>query len=88
MEDEILSILRCENKTCILITHDIEEAVALSDRVAVLSKRPTYVKQIYDIGLSKKYGSALGARNDSEFKNYFNAIWDTLDIQMGGVVNG
>ena len=87
LEDEILSILRNERKTCVLITHDIEEAVALSDRVAVMSKRPTSVKNIYEIGLSKQHGSVMKARLDSKFKEYFNLIWDELDIQMGGVAN-
>lgn len=88
LEDEILSILKNEKKTCILITHDIEEAVALSDRVAVMSKRPTKVKEVYDIGLACHYGSAMKARSAPDFKNYFNMIWDRLDIQMEGVVNG
>ena len=84
LEDEILSILRREKKTCILITHDIEEAVALSDRVAVMSKRPTTVKEIYDIGLSARYQSAMKSRLDNSFKGYFNEIWNRLDIQMEG----
>lgn len=87
LENDILSILRNENKTCVLITHDIEEAVALSDRVAVMSKRPTTVKSIYDIGLSAKYGSVLEARSDPNFRNFFNQIWQELDLQMGGIVN-
>jgi NitT/TauT family transport system ATP-binding protein len=88
LEDEILSILKKENKTCVLITHDIEEAIALSDRVAVMSKRPTSVKQVYDVKLASKYGSVMQARTDANFKNFFNQIWSELDIQMGGAVNG
>ncbi|WP_340014032.1 ABC transporter ATP-binding protein [Paenibacillus sp. FSL K6-1318] len=85
LEDEILSILKSEGKTGVLITHDIEEAIAISDRIAVMSKRPTTVKQIYDIGLASQYGSALKARSDQKFKQYFESIWSELDIQMGRI---
>lgn len=83
LEDEILSILREEGKTGVLITHDIEEAISVSDRVFVMSKRPTFVKKTYDIGLSAQHGSAMKARSDSRFKQYFEEIWSELDIQMG-----
>lgn len=85
LEDEILSILRNEGKTGVLITHDIEEAISVSDRIFVMSKRPTYVKQTYDIGLSAHYGSAMKARSDAKFKGFFEEIWSELDIQMGRV---
>lgn len=85
LEDEILSILKSEGKTGVLITHDIEEAIAISDRIAVMSKRPTTVKQVYDIGLASQYGSALKARSDQKFKQYFESIWAELDIQMGRI---
>ena len=38
----------------LLITHDIEEAVSLSDRVIVLSHRPTRIKAVYDIELGRR----------------------------------
>ena len=40
LEDEVATILKRANKTVILVTHDISEAVAMSDRVIVISKRP------------------------------------------------
>ena len=85
LEEEILSILKNENKTCVLITHDIEEAIALSDRVAVMSKRPTSVKKTYDISLAARHGSVMKARADRHFKDFFAAIWSDLDIQLEGV---
>lgn len=83
LEDEILSILRNEGKTGVLITHDIEEAISVSDRVIVMSKRPTYVKQTYEVGLAAEHGSAMKARSDVRFKSFFEQIWSELDIQMG-----
>lgn len=86
LEDEILSILKNEGKTGVLITHDIEEAISVSDRVFVMSNRPTYVKQTYEIGLAGKHGSAMKARTDVAFKQYFEQIWSELDIQMGRAI--
>ncbi len=59
MQKEVLKIWESEKKTMILVTHDIEEAVYLSDRVIVLSERPGEIKNIIniDIGRPRKRGS-------------------------------
>ena len=49
--EDVSSIIRSENKTAILVTHDISEAVAMSDRVIVLSARPATVKNIFNIDI-------------------------------------
>lgn len=83
LEEEIVSILRESGKTVVLITHDIGEAIAMSDRVAVMTQRPTSVKKVYDVGLARKHGSCLKARNDPMYSKFFDAIWADLDIQIG-----
>lgn len=50
MRNELLRVLREENHTVILITHDVEEAIYLADRVVVLSPRPTTVQSVFQIG--------------------------------------
>ena len=80
--DDIFRIIKKENKTAILVTHDIAESISLSDRVMVLSKRPGTVKNIYSIMLSKKEKSPLAAREAPEFKDYFNMIWKELDVHV------
>jgi NitT/TauT family transport system ATP-binding protein len=67
------------NKTVILVTHDIDEAVALSKRVVVLSGRPARVKIVHDIDISSH--SPIAARSDSRFSGYFHALCADLDIQ-------
>ncbi|MGE5507481.1 MAG: ABC transporter ATP-binding protein, partial [Chitinophagales bacterium] len=82
LEDEVSRILREERKTVILVTHDISEAIAMSDRVVVLSHRPAVVvnEHLIDLGLGDKH-SALSARNDSPaFRTYFSAIWKELEV--------
>ncbi|WP_044298192.1 ABC transporter ATP-binding protein, partial [Clostridioides difficile] len=50
--DDVYSIIKNENKSTILVTHDIGEAISISDKVAILSKRPATIKNIYDIELN------------------------------------
>lgn len=77
--DDIWGIIRKEKKTAILITHDISEAISMSDRVVVLSKRPGTVKRIFDIRLSISNRTPFTARSAPEFKDYFNLIWKELN---------
>lgn len=80
--DEIGSILRKENKTAILVTHDIAEAISMSDKVIVLSKRPAYIKGIYTIELTCDIKSPMRCREAPEFRIYFNKIWKELDVHV------
>ena len=47
--EDIYKILKNENITALMVTHDISEAISMSDRVIVLTQRPDTVKEIYDI---------------------------------------
>ena len=82
VSDEIGTIIRKEKKTAILVTHDISEAISLSDRVIVLTKRPATVKCIFSIHLSIDEYSPMKAREAPEFKEYFNSIWKELDVHV------
>jgi NitT/TauT family transport system ATP-binding protein len=79
--NEVGEILRREKITTILVTHDIPEAVSLSDRVIVFSKRPAKVKKIYDISFTDCQGdrTPMKCRNSNEFGEYFRQIWRDLD---------
>lgn len=75
---DICRIIRSKNKTALLITHDLSEAISLADRVIILSKRPATVKMEVDIHLSASGSSPLAARNAPEFQYYFNLLWEAL----------
>ncbi|MBE5881728.1 MAG: ABC transporter ATP-binding protein [Lachnospiraceae bacterium] len=77
--DDIGKIIRNEGKTAVLVTHDIGEAISLSSRILVLSKRPTTIKKEYNIPFRKLGLSPLEIRNEKEFGTYFNAIWKELN---------
>ena len=81
LSDDIYNIIKNENKTAIMVTHDLGEAVSISDRVIVLSKRPTTVKKIYNIEYEKRE-NPINNRNKEEFRYYYNAIWRDLDVHV------
>ena len=78
ISDDIYKIIKKEGKTAIMVTHDLEQAVSMSDRVIVLSKRPSVVKNIYDIKFSNKL-SPINKRKCDEFGKYIDLIWKELD---------
>ena len=51
ISDDIYKIIKNEGITAIMVTHDIAEAVSMSDKVIVLTKRPAVIKKIYEINL-------------------------------------
>ncbi len=79
VSDEIFGIIKKEGKTAILVTHDISEAISMSDRVLVFTQRPTRLKCEHEIWLSAG-ASPIARRNAPEFKEYFNQIWKELDV--------
>jgi NitT/TauT family transport system ATP-binding protein len=85
--DEVVDVLRDEKKTVILVTHDIGEAVGMTDRVIVLSRRPGRIKAEYRIdfgnGGNRRPG-VLEARNLPAFNTYFNLLWRELDVHVEG----
>lgn len=75
--DDIGIIIRKENKTVILVTHDLSEAVSFGDRVIVLTKRPGTIQKIVDTKFPLNL-SPLERRNTPEFKDYFNMLWKEI----------
>jgi NitT/TauT family transport system ATP-binding protein len=82
LERDLHRIIRDNRKTALLVTHDIEEAVSMSDRVIVLSGRPAQVKKVYDIGLTVTADrTPMNSRDAPEFRGYCKSIWEDLDIE-------
>lgn len=78
--DDIWSILKKEQKTAILVTHDLAEAISMADRVLVLSSRPG--RLVKDLPLhfeDLETDSPVNRRNAKEFKSYFNLLWKELN---------
>ena len=77
--DDIGKIIKREEKTAILVTHDISEAISMADRVIVLGKRPASITKIISIVLTIDNRTPFTSRSAPEFKNYFNEIWKELN---------
>ena len=78
VSDDVYKIIKEENKTVVMVTHDIAEAISLSDKVVVLSKRPCKVKKIYGINLSNK-DTPINNRKDDRFSYYYEQLWRDID---------
>ncbi len=81
ISDDIYSIIKNEGKTAIMVTHDIAEAISMSDRIIVLSKRPAIVKKIYNINFKEK-STPINNRKAKEFADYYDKIWRDLDVHI------
>jgi NitT/TauT family transport system ATP-binding protein len=77
MQAELLRIWRESGKTIIFVTHQIDEAVYLSDRVVVLSARPGRLKQVVDIDLERP--RQLEVKRSPEFTAYTLEIWQMIE---------
>lgn len=78
VSSDIGRIIRSTNKTAILVTHNLSEAISLADRVLVLSKRPSSIRKDMEIHLTLPDDSLLAYRKAPEFQDYFNEIWELL----------
>lgn len=77
---DIYDILRNEGITALIVTHDISEAISMSDRVIVLSNRPATVKEIHKIDFEMENRTPLNCRESPKFSKYFDTIWKGLDV--------
>ncbi|AEE68168.1 ABC transporter ATP-binding protein [Bordetella pertussis] len=84
ISDEVVDILRRERKTVVLVTHDIGEAIAMTDRVIVLSRRPGRLKSQYCINFAEPRPTPFQARSRPEFNTYFEQLWEELDVHVEG----
>ncbi len=73
--EDVFSIIKAEKKTAILVTHDISEAISMSDKIIVLTTRPAQVKCIFE---PKLVGAPLKRRESEDFGKYFEKIWKEL----------
>lgn len=76
--DDIGTIIKKEEKTAILVTHDLSEAVSLANKIIVLSKRPAQIECIVPLDFPENV-TPFERRAMPQFKDYFNIIWKELN---------
>jgi NitT/TauT family transport system ATP-binding protein len=77
LQEELLQIWRRTGTTIVFITHDIEEAVFLGQRVAVMTTRPGRVEAVLDITLDRT-STEIDIRSTAQFAQYRHEIWNLL----------
>ena len=77
---DVYEILRKEKMTALIVTHDISEAISMSDKVLVLTKRPGTVKNIHKIDFKMKNRTPINVREAPKFSEYFNILWKELGV--------
>lgn len=81
LSNDLYKIIKQEGKTAIMITHDIAEAISMSERIIVLTKRPCQIKKIYNIKLDNP-SLPTENRKDNKFNYYYDQIWRDIDVNL------
>lgn len=79
LTDDVYKIIKEKNISSIIITHNIEEAVSIADRIIVLSDRPSIIKNIYKTNFNNL--PSLN-RKEENFNQLCTQIWKDIDIHV------
>ena len=78
MANELLALWERSEPSVMFVTHDLEEAIALADRVVVMTAGPGTVKSVYEIDLPRPRGAVQEIRFDRRFLELYQQIWESL----------
>src|SRR5262247_3406075 len=81
MQEELLRILESEQKTMIFVTHSIDEAIVLGDRIAVMSRRPGRIREIFPVDIPRPR-KILTVRAHPRYIELRNSIWEMLKFEQ------
>ena len=79
--DDVASIIKEEKKNAILVTHDLQEAISMSDRIFVLTKRPANIKSIHTTKFDKSL-TPFEKRQTLEAEKLFNTLWEEIQDEQ------
>ena len=79
VQNDVYNIIKQEKKSALIVTHDISEAIALSDKIIILTNRPASIKKMIDIKINNL--SPLERRKHITFSEYYNEICTELGIK-------
>ncbi len=78
MSNELLSLWERQKPSVLFVTHDLEEAIGLADKVVVITAGPGTVKAVFDIDLPRPRGAVQDIRFDQRFLELYQQIWGAL----------
>jgi len=79
MHAELLKLWQDTGATFVFVTHDLQEAITLADRVVVMSKRPGRPKLVVDIELPRPR-DVIDIQSNPAFGAYVKELWTALDV--------
>jgi NitT/TauT family transport system ATP-binding protein len=82
MQNELLKLWEELRPSVLFITHDLDEAVALSDRVVIMTSSPGSVKDVFDIDLPRPRGNVQEIRHEERFLELQGRIWESLKDEV------
>lgn len=77
LQEELLRIIEGERKTMVFITHSIDEAIVLGDRIVVMTARPGRVREVIEVGLERPRSMQV-IRESARYRDLRNHIWEEL----------
>ena len=79
VSNDIYKILKEEGITGIMVTHDIGEAATIASKVIVMTKRPSRIKNIYEMKYENDLDEPLEKRKSPLFNHYYDMLWSDID---------
>lgn len=78
VSDDVYNIIKQEEKTVLIVTHDISEAISMCTKIIILSQRPAKIKKTLNIALNTEAGP-IEKRKSHLFSKYYEEIWKEID---------
>jgi NitT/TauT family transport system ATP-binding protein len=82
MQNELLKLWEELRPSVLFITHDLDEAVALSDRVVIMTSSPGAVKDVFEVDLPRPRGNVQHIRHETRFLEIQERIWESLKDEV------
>ncbi|MGO4860407.1 nitrate ABC transporter ATP-binding protein, partial [Arthrobacter sp. 2MCAF14] len=82
MQNELLQLWEELRPSVLFITHDLDEAVALADKVVIMTSSPGTIKDVFDIDLPRPRGDVQKIRHEERFLELQGQIWESLKDEV------
>lgn len=81
LENAVAELLAAYNKTTILVTHDIGEAISMSDRILIMNRNPGSIRMIFDVPIELRNERPFDVRRHPKYQLIFDKIWNELNTE-------
>lgn len=82
LEDAVSELLQAYKKTTVLVTHDIGEAISMSDRIIIMDANPGSIRKIYEVPIELRNERPFNVRKHIKYQRIFDNIWNELNTDQ------